>query len=113
MPSKSCQEGGIVFGDWKLMPLDDRNWELCHRHETADTTKARRNGTVGNVRWHRLGRYHQHNTVHLAIQYAADCALKEKAHGEQMSLQDALHEYAKIVDALKSDVLAALDGDAR
>lgn len=110
MPSKSCQEGGIVFGDWKLMPLDDRNWELCHRHETADTTKARRNGTVGNVRWHRLGRYYQHNTIHLAIQYAADRALKDKSYGEQMELMDALHEYETITGALVAEVARALEG---
>lgn len=108
MPSKSCQEGGIVFGDWKLVPLDDRNWELCHRHETADTTKARRNGTVGNVRWHRMGRYYQYNTFPLAIQYAADCALKEKAHGTQMELLDALHEYETITGALVADMARAL-----
>ena len=108
MPSKSCQEGGIVFGDWKLVPLDDRNWELCHRHETADTTKARRNGTVGNVRWHRMGRYYQYNTFPLAIQYAADCALKEKAHGTQMELLDALHEYETITRALMADMARAL-----
>lgn len=108
MPSKSCQEGGIVFGDWKLVPLDDRNWELCHRHETADTTKARRNGTVGNVMWHRMGRYYQYNTFPLAIQYAADCALKEKAHGTQMELLDALHEYETITRALMADMARAL-----
>lgn len=96
--TESVQSGGIAFGRWKPRPLDDRNWELCERRDG---------------KWRPMGRYYQYNTFPLAIQYAADCALKEKAHGEQMALQDALHEYAKIVDALKSDVLAALDGDAR
>lgn len=108
--NRDVQEVGIVFGDFKLVPLDDRNWELCHRHETADTRTARESGTVGRVRWHRLGRYYQHNTIHLAIQYAADRALKDKAHGTQMELMDALHEYETITSALVSEVSRALEG---
>lgn len=104
--------GGIRFGDWMLTPCDNLNWELCHRHVTSDNAKARGAGSAGEVRWHRLGRFYSYNTIHLAVQYAADQELKAKAHGTQMELQDALHEYAAIVDALKSDVLAALDGDA-
>ena len=105
--NRDVQEVGIVFGDFKLVPLDDRNWELCHRHETADTRTARESGTVGKVRWHRLGRYYQHNTIHLAIQYAADRALKDGAHGTQMELMDALHEYETITRALVAEVARA------
>lgn len=103
----SVQDGGIVFGDWKLFPIDSANWELCHRHENS------RGKNRGVVQWNRAGRFYQCNTIHLAVQYAADQELKAKAYGTQMELQDALHEYAKIVDALKSDVLAALGGDER
>ena len=102
----SVQEGGIAFGDWKLFPVDARNWELCHRH--ANT----RGDNKGVVQWNRLGRFYQFNTFDLALQYAADCELKAKAHGRQMEIEDALHQYRAIVDALKADVLDALGGDA-
>lgn len=95
--TESVQSGGIAFGRWKLHPLDDRNWELCERRDG---------------KWRPMGRYYQYNTFPLAIQYAADCALKEKAHGEQMSLQDALHEYETITTALVADVARALEGGA-
>lgn len=91
---ESVQDGGITLGRWKLHPLDDCNWELCER----------RNG-----KWCPLGRYYQHNTFHLAIQYAADCELKDECHGRVMELQDALGEYERIV----GEMVAALLPQAR
>ena len=79
-------KGGIRFGDWMLAPLDDRK----------------------EPQWHRLGRFYSFNTFHLAVQYAADVELKAKAHGRVMELEDALHEYGRIVESLKADVIAAL-----
>lgn len=102
MSNRDCQTGGIVFGDWKLFPVDDRNWELCHRH--ANT----RGDNKGAVQWNRLGRFYSYNTFHLAVQYAADCELKDKCYGHQMELEDALYQYRVIVDALKSDLLSAV-----
>lgn len=110
--SDNEKNDGIVFGDWKLVPVDARNWELCHRHAVSDTPTARKAGTVGVVKWNRLGRFYQFNTFDLALQYAADFELKAKAHGRQMEIEDALYQYRAIVDALKADVLAALGGDA-
>lgn len=98
-------EGGIRFGDWMLVGVDERNWELCHRH-VAKATGRNKGGT--EAAWHRLGRFYSFNTVHLAIQYAADCELKAKARDAAMELADALGEYRAIVDALKADVLAAV-----
>lgn len=106
--SNDCQDSGITFGEWKLVPVDSRNWELCHRHPVSDTPTARKAGTVGTVQWNRLGRFYSHNTFHLAIQYAADCELKDKCHDTVMELEDALHEYRTIVDALKADMLDAV-----
>ena len=101
------KQGAIRFGDWKLVPRDKLNWELYHlrasEHGFGD----------GTARWASEGRFYQYNTFHIAIQYAADRALKDKAYGEQMELLDALHEYDRIVGALKADVLAALEGGAR
>lgn len=113
MASKDCQEGGIVFGDWKLFPVDSMNWELCHRHETKDTKRAVAAGTAGQVRWNRTGRFYQHNTFDLAIQYAADVELKAKAHAKVIELWDALEQYRDIIADLKADMLAELGGDAR
>lgn len=46
--SKDCQSNGIVFGDWKLVPVDARNWELCKLGESC---------------WRPLGRFYQCNTI--------------------------------------------------
>lgn len=108
--TKSVQEGGITFGDWKLMPVDSRNWELCHRHAVNDTPTARRAGTVGRVQWNRLGRFYQHSTFDAAIQYAADCELKDKCHDRAMELTEAIAEYRDIVDGMSAAVIAAVRG---
>lgn len=103
MPSKNCQEGGIVFGGkWKLFPVDEKNWELCHLHENT------RGNNKGTVQWNRLGRYYSYNTFDLAVQYAADVELKAKAIEQAMELWDALETYRDIVADLKADVIAAL-----
>lgn len=110
--NRDIQNIGIVFGDWKLIPLDDRNWELCHRHMMPDTEKTRNAGTVGTLRWVRLGRYYSYNTFDLAVQYAADVELKAEAHAKVMELWDALETYRDIVADLKADVASALKGVA-
>jgi len=103
MPSKNCQEGGIVFGGkWKLFPVDEKNWELCHLHENT------RGNNKGTVQWNRLGRYYSYNTFDLAVQYAADVELKAKASEQAIELWDALETYRDIVADLKADVIAAL-----
>jgi len=101
------KQGAIRFGDWELRPVDARNWELYHKRAST------RGFGDGTPRWASEGRFYQYNTFHLAIQYAADRALRDKAYGEQMELLDALHEYDRIVGALRADVLAALEGGAR
>ena len=98
--------GAIRFGNWELRPVDSRNWELYHLRAST------RGFGDGKQRWASEGRFYQFNTFDLALQYAADCELKAKAHGRQMEIEDALYQYRAIVDALKADVLAALGGDA-
>lgn len=102
--NKDIQRGGIVFGDWKLMPLDERNWELCHRHATPDNARTRAAGSVGRVRWHRCGRYYQAGTFHLAIRYAADAELRAGCRDRAEGLSDALDRYERVV----GDMVAAL-----
>lgn len=96
---------GIKFGNWMLVPLDDRNWELCHWH-VAKATGRNAGGT--KPQWNRLGRYYSYNTFDLAVQYAADVELKAKASEQAMELWDALETYRDIVADLKADVIAAL-----
>lgn len=100
--TQAAQDSGIVFGDWKLFPVDDRNWELCHRHEVTKGKNRR------VVQWNRLGRYYSYNTFDLAVQYAADVELKAEAHAKVMELWDALETYRDIVADLKADVVGAL-----
>lgn len=91
--TESVQNGGIEFGDWKLHPVDSRNWELCKR---------------GDSGWRPLGRFYQFNTFDLALQYAADEELKGKAYGTAMELKGAIAEYRTIVAMLKADLLSAV-----
>lgn len=93
---KDIQNNGIVFGDWKMVPLDSNNWELCHRHVTKETNASRSNGTAGTVRWHRCGRYYQHDTFANALRYVADEELKRGCADEAKSITDALREYERI-----------------
>ena len=39
---EQAQVGGIVFGDWKLLPMDSLNWELCHWHEASHGRNSKR-----------------------------------------------------------------------
>ena len=98
LKKKDIQNIGIQFGErWKLVPLDDRNWELCHKHETGDTYTARSNGSVGEVKWHRLGKYYQHDTFGSALRFAADRELKESHAEVAADIMAALTEYERIL----------------
>lgn len=90
MASTDVQEGGIQFGErWKLFPIDDRNWELCHLHANADNAKSRKAGTAGQMRWNRCGRFYSYNTVVEALRYAADVELKAKCAEEAVAIAEA------------------------
>ena len=81
----------MEFGDWRLVPADGLNWELCHRHAA---TKGKNAGKVG---WHHLGRYYQHNTIGEALRFAASRELMERREGEAESIWEALAEYERIL----------------
>ena len=96
--------GGIMLAEnWKLVPLDERNWELCELREHRDT-HGRPKG--GERTWHRCGRYYSYNTIEEALLYVADNLMKAKCHGRHMELQDALREYRAIADSLRQAVAA-------
>lgn len=102
--TRDIQDVGIVFGDWKLIPLDGENWELCHRHVTKATAKAKRNGTAGMARWHRLGRYYQYGNIDSALAYAADAEVKADARDAAMDIREALAEYESIASFFRESV---------
>ena len=99
---KDIQSVGITFGDWKLVRMDGDNWELCHRHVTGDTVTARRNGTAGKVRWHRVGRYYQSNTFHLALEYAADWDMRNGIADSTMEMGEYLRIYFEKLERFRT-----------
>ena len=103
------QDTGIVFGDWKLVPNDGCNWELCHRRVTSDTPQTRKFGTSGQVRWHRLKRYYQSNTFHFALRHAADQELAAECESAAIPIEDALREYERIVTTMTDALKTALE----
>ena len=100
--TKNIQRNGVEFGNWKLVPLDSNNWELCHWHATKNGAKARENGSVGTIKWHRLGRYYQFNTIHLALEYAADCEVKEAGKDAEFDFLYAINLYRKTLESFRT-----------
>jgi len=102
--ARDVQGCGITFGRWKLVPVDDRNWELCQWRETADTASARKAGTVGEAKWHRLGRFYSWNTFRNALMYAADVEMKERCFDAECDIRQALRDYDGIVQTMADDM---------
>lgn len=99
---RDIQDIGVVFGDWKLVPLDKLNWELCHRHEMPDNEKTRRAGTAGTLRWVKLGRYYSYNTFGNALRYIADVELKADVKDTTLELSEALDRYEAIAERIEA-----------
>ena len=96
--------GGIEFGDWKLVPMDANNWELAHRHA------SRRGDGSGPVKWYRIGRFYQYNTIPSALRYAADCELKERHAEVAATFREFAKEYEEATERLVDRIREALDG---
>lgn len=105
MEEERSAVGGITFGNWKLVPLDDRNWELCHLHASS------RGKNEGVEQWHRLGRYYGYHGIDLAMLYAADVELKWKHRETARDIIEALHEWRDILDGFRADVRGLLAPD--
>ena len=88
----------LLTDEWKLVPVDALNWELCHRHVTT------RGKDAGVTKWHHCGRYYSASTIGHALSFVADRLMAERAHGRAMELQDALAEYQRIADRLLAAV---------
>jgi len=88
------EDGGIMLtDDWKLWPLDDRNWELCHRYVSAAV--GRHDGGTEPT-WHRCGKFYSYNTVPEAMLYVADQKMKRRARKKAMALKEAVAEFKDI-----------------
>ena len=102
--TRDIQNVGVEFGDWKLVPLDNLNWELAHRHVTPDNHMTLKSGTAGKVRWHRLGKYYQHDTIGSALLFAADYELKQGCRDEAISLTCAAQGWRDTLEEFRACV---------
>lgn len=101
-------DGGIVLArHWKLVPMDERNWELCQFRTPLDNHG---NPKDGEPRWFRCGRFYSYNGVDRAMEYVLDQLAKERAYGESMELGSALAEWRRLVGELRES--AAMLADA-
>ena len=101
--TKDIQDGSILLHeDWKLLPVDSRNWELCHRYEVP--AKGARKASDGKT-WHRCGRYYSYNTIDCALLYVADQLMKDKCRDAAMLLDVAAAEWKATVRELERAVV--------
>lgn len=98
----------IEFGAWRLVPVDARNWELVH-YGTVTGRGANRGG--GAPRWRRLGRYYSQSTLPNALEFAADCELRERRDGEVAEIREALAELREILHAFEISLVQACSSD--
>jgi hypothetical protein len=83
------QNGGIVFGDWKLVPIDAHNWELCHKHTPKKSD--------GAPKWNHCKKYYDEYTIDSALRYAADQEIKRVCIDEALTIQEALDRWEAIL----------------
>lgn len=107
--TKDIQGGGIVFGDWKLFPVDASNWELCHRHATPSNRKSKEAGTAGEIKWFRCGRFHQYNTLGNALRYAANVELGKGHESAVSEIADAIKQLDQVLADFSGRLADALD----
>lgn len=100
--NKDIQDGGVLLADeWKLYPIDEDLWELCHLHATS---KGRDSGVT---KWHRCGRFYTHGTVSQALLYVADQLTRARCYDEALALVQALDQWRATVDDLAARMGAA------
>ena len=96
--------GGIEFGDWRLIPMDANNWELAHRHA------SQRGDSKGAVKWYRIGRFYQYDTIPSALRYAADCEIKERHKDVAITFREYARELEETTEMLVGMMREALNG---
>ena len=101
--------GGVILAEkWRLVPLDDRNWELCQMRQPSDTHGRPRGGTE---RWFRCGGFYSYNTVEEAILYVIDQLWKSGSDEEARQLCVDLAGYRACVREVR-ETLAGVASSA-
>lgn len=86
----------VTFGNWRLVPYDERNWALEHFH--APRTNNPRASSA--PKWNRRGEYFQ--TVGAALRRVLE--LEARADGGDLSLAEAAERFERIADNLAAAV---------
>lgn len=95
----------IQFGEWRLVPYDERNWALEHREAVQDGPRLKDKSRVGQLEWRRTGNYFQ--TLECALRFVVDRELRERhSKGNYVAtLKKAIAEiediYAKYAESIK------------
>lgn len=97
MASAVPDNGVVLADDWKLVPVDARNWELCQFRRPCDNNG---NPKEGEARWFRCGRFYSYGAIGHAMAYVADELMKEKANDKAMELRDAMSEWERIASSM-------------
>ena len=109
MAERDIQSGGILLAEnWKLVPVDQRNWELCNRHECADSAASRKSGNAGRVMWFRCGRFYSYNTVEEALLHVIDELWKSGCADGARELSAGLAGYRACVAEVRETLAGAL-----
>ena len=103
---KDIQDIGILLAnEWKLIPLDERNWELCHLH-VAQPRGGREGGT--EPRWYRCGRFYQYNTVDEAMLYVIDQLMKDGCKDDALALASAMRQWQQLAESIRAAASGAV-----
>ena len=85
---ESVQSGGILLAEnWKLWPMDERNWELC--------TLAEDGG------WKPYGRYYSYNTIDQAMLYVIDALMKDGCKDDALALASAMRQWQQLAESVR------------
>jgi hypothetical protein len=102
MPSEIRDNGILLADDWKLVPIDSRNWELCQRY--VSQARGRHKGGTEPT-WHHCGRFYSSNTIDCALLYVADNLMKDKCRDAALTLDAAVAEWKATIRELERAVV--------
>lgn len=92
-------DNGILLADgWKLVPVDERNWELCQLRPPRD---SHGNPTEGEPRWFRCGRFYQYNTIDEAMLYVIDALMKDGCKDDAIALASAMRQWQQLAESVR------------
>lgn len=92
-----------ICDGWQLRPCDKLNWELWQYCEVQKTARSVKAGTVGEMSWHRTGRFYQASTIEAAIDFVADYKIRNEQPDEVISLAGYINQLRALRQAVKID----------